>query len=81
MNTSEQAEFENLLHSLDPVDLAQARQFLHILKISHLAHYPPPSAQEWARLTEWQRKKLYYRVVFYVNKRRVMDYIRSLLPH
>lgn len=66
MGPKTKQKIENLARQLPPEDLEDILQFLKVKLAFHKVHKFPPTAQEWERLTYWQRKAIYWRVRWYV---------------
>ena len=68
MNETKANELIAAIRSLHPDDAREAWQFVEMRKLYHLRMLNPPTAAEWARLTEWQKVRL----LWIVSRRRAI---------
>jgi hypothetical protein len=75
MNTSEKEEFLRLSMELSPFEQKDVLRYIRLRRASLTIHSRPPTAYEWNQLTEWQRKRIYYRFKFHVKMQQAKRFI------
>lgn len=55
MNDKLRQELIDVLQSVHPRDQLDVLQFAYVLKLSRRADLRPPTAQQWSRLSQWQK--------------------------
>ena len=77
MNEKEQAGLRSLLEAMHPADLADLRRYAEVIILSRRVNLQPPTAQEWERLTEFQKIRILWMVSAYGAITRAWRFVRS----
>lgn len=78
MSEKNNAELIALLQSLDPADEADILRFVIVIKAARFKYCRRITAQEWDRLTEWQKRVILWQIRFMAGKAKAARYLRTL---
>jgi hypothetical protein len=72
MNSQGIKELVSMLKELQPSDIADLRKYVEIMRLSRRADMKPPTAEQWERLTEWQKIRLLWMISYRRAIRRIL---------